>query len=126
MVDSPVSSGGRPPDPYARPASTDATPNAILLFRFYAVGMAVIHGASVVGFAAIVPTGDALRVPILVGLSLLAAFHLFAAFVPRAPWGWTVALVAIALGLPTVTVVVALLLLLAWRGPLVKAAFRRL
>lgn len=112
-------------DPYARPASADATPRAIFAFRVYASAMAILHGAATGLGAWKVPEGE-LRTPMLVALGLLALFYLGVAFVPRTPWGWTLALVAIALGVPGLAIVVALPLALAWRSPVVKAAFRRL
>lgn len=113
------------PDPYARPASADATPRAIFAFRIYAGAMAFVCGASLVLVAWRAPDGG-LRLPMLAAFGALALLYGAAAFVPRTPWGWSLALVAIALGLPSLAIVVALPLALAWRSPLVKAAFRRI
>jgi hypothetical protein len=55
----------------------------------------------------------------------LAVFFAAAAAVPRAPWGWTVGLVAIALGVPTCAIVFAVPLVVKWQSPIVRAAFRR-
>lgn len=112
-------------DPYARPASADATPRAIFVFRVYAAVMALVSGAATGLGAWRLPPGD-LRAPMLAAFGLLAVFYVGATFAPRTPWGWTLALFAIALGVPSFAIVVALPLALAWRSPLVKAAFRRL
>lgn len=112
-------------DPYARPASADATPRAIFAFRVYAAAMALVSGAAMGLGAWKAPASD-LRAPMLAAFGLLAIFYAGVIFVPRTPWGWTLALFAIALGVPSFAIVVALPLALAWRSPLVKAAFRRL
>lgn len=55
----------------------------------------------------------------------LAAFYLLAALVPLRPWGWTLALVAIAFAVPSVAIIAALPLLFMWTKPTTKAAFGR-
>ncbi len=65
--------------------------------------------------------------PEVIVLDVLAAalvvVYGIATFVPFKPWGWTLALLAIALGLPNVSAVFAIPLLVFWLKPSTKAAF---
>lgn len=91
---------------------SDARPAVIFWFRVHALTMALLYAA-----------GAWLATP---GIGALAVLYAASAFVPRKPWGWSVALVAIAFGVPSVTIVVALPLLVGWMKPTTKAAFGRM
>ena len=133
--------------PYAPPEhGGGARPAVILFYRVYAAFVALgwlalmvssaFFYASVRGTALFDPAtgatiaGGAGEETVAIVLIATGAagflFYAFAAAVPFKPWGWTLALVAIALGALGLTIVVAIPLLLKWRSPLVKAAFRRL
>jgi hypothetical protein len=107
--------------PYEPPATRrDARPAVILWFRVYAAVMAIAY----LGIAAF---GVAAQSSVVVGVgAVLAVLHAFAAFVPFKPWGWTVAIVAIAFGAASVAVFFAIPLLVHWIRPTTKAAFARL
>ena len=110
--------------PYEPPTDVrDARPAVIAWYRLYAAMMAVLSAA--VLFASIADPSAA-PIAFVLAAGSVAAFFAAAAFAPLKPWGWTLALVAIALGLVGVTVLVAAPLLFAWFKPTVKAAFARL
>lgn len=117
--------------PYAPPAvHRDARPVAIRLFRVYAATMAVGSLAmlgALAAFGAGALAGTSVS-PALIGslAALHAAVFGAAAFVPYKPWGWTLALLALAVGVGSTTFFLALPLLFAWFTPRVKAAFARL
>jgi hypothetical protein len=108
-------------EPYEPPAAyRDARPAAIRWFRVYAATMATaslalfVFGAASGGFA------------LCVASTALIALYAVAACVPFKPWGWTLALVAIAVGVAGVGALVAVPLLILWVRPTVKAAFGRM
>lgn len=87
--------------------------------------MAPLHAAYAIASVTLAPrTSSSIAVAIAAGA--VAIFFAGAALVPRTPWGWLVALVAIALGLPSCAIVVAVPLAVRWQSPVLKAAFRRL
>lgn len=109
------------PSPYEPPATRrDARPAVILWFRIYAAVMAFAYLA--VCGVAISWSSTALAI-VCAGFALLNGF---AAFVPFKPWGWTLALVALALGTASGAFFFAVPLLLRWLEPTTKAAFARL
>ncbi|MBX3189723.1 MAG: hypothetical protein KF819_22045 [Labilithrix sp.] len=116
----------------------DPRPRAIFWYRVYAGFMAIFSMASL-GLAIVMlqkahdllygagPAIGPLELAIMVAIaSALALFYVVATFVPFKPWGWTLALAAIALGAAGCTIFIALPLLLQWTKPTVKAAFGRL
>jgi hypothetical protein len=116
-------------DAYRAPAQQrDARPGVIRWFRVYAGLMAIASAAGLAFAILAATTNDASLAPIVtcVLLGALAAFYGSAAFVPFEPWGWTVALIAIALGLAGCAAVVAIPLLVFWLKPVTRAAFARL
>jgi len=118
------------PSPFAAPRDArDARPAVILWFRVYAammtVAMLALLAVGLLAASAASAAGDAAYV--MIGASaLLAPFFAVATLVPFKPWGWSVALVAIALGLASAGIVFAVPLMIAWFRPTVKAAFARL
>jgi len=126
---------------YAAPGTAvDARPVVIFWYRVYAAVMAIASFAALVlgsmfAYAATeqpvygpdAGAGVHLASIVLVLLAAaLTALFVCATFVPYRPWGWSLALVAIAMGLTSAAIVVALPLLLAWLKPTTKAAFARL
>jgi hypothetical protein len=112
--------------PYEPPAAQrDARPAVIGWYRAYAAFMAALYLALALALAlaAGALTGSSLILALALALALLYAV---AACVPRTPWGWTVALVAIAVGVASGAFVLAVPLLVHWYKPLTKAAFARL
>jgi hypothetical protein len=109
--------------PYAPPES--GAPKTMLVvhaYRAYAALMFVYYLALAITFGFFVESG--LAMPIASGV--FAVVYAAAFVAPRAPWGWTLGLVAIGVGMASVWIVFAIPLLIAWLRPATKAAFRRL
>lgn len=116
-----------PPSPWAAPRDArDARPAVILWFRVYAAMMTVAMSA-VLLVAIFVSSAGGDAAYVMVGASApLVPLFAVATFVPFKPWGWTLALGAIAIGMMSGAIVFALPLMIFWFRPTVKAAFARL
>lgn len=109
--------------PYEPPAhARDARPAVIMWFRFYAATMTLLSLA----FLGLAVWKTPLAMQLVVVTAPLVVLFAAATFAPFKPWGWTLALVAIALGLAGVTAIFSIPLLFFWFKPTVKAAFARL
>ena len=125
------------PSPYAAPREVrDARPAVIVWFRVYSAAMAV--GALAVLAIAIMtvvsPSSGAAADPSARSISIMmigtaipfVALFAVATFAPFKPWGWSIAMFAIAMGLVSGGFLFAVPLLYFWFKPNVKAAFARL